>query len=636
LSLTNLSIEQRLPLLIGILVFGVIVAFTWVSYRGVKESALEVGRERLLNLTQQLASLTQQSAPLLTARTLTTANDPLIHAFLQDESIANRTRAVAMLHQFEATQGANSLQVELWKPDHSLALVEPEGSKAEPSDLASEFKQCAAEPFKTIGTVRLVKDVVAYPVMAAVKDGSGKPVGYLVRWRKASSTPEARKQLTDLLGSQAALYFGNSQGGVWTDLVKVVSEPPGGLQGTIRGTHYVRDGNSVMALGRPISGTPWFVVVEFPDQAFRAQANSFLRRMLVMGFGLLLVGVVGSFALSRTITRPLHSLTEAASVISTGDYSRLVDIDQNDELGKLANAFNAMVVEVRDSQEQLDLKVRERTAQLEAANKELAAYSDLTAEGLREKSLELAAMTQQMWQASKLATMGELAASVAHELNNPLATLALRAESLAGHFAADDPKRQSVEIIEQEVERMAMLVAGLLQFSRRSHRQVSTDDAAEEISNSINFISYYLRNRRVTVTTEFAPDVRTVQADRQQLRQLFLNLLTNACDAMPEGGTITTRVTRGELHGAEAVLVEFIDTGVGIPPANLERIWDSFFTTKPEGKGTGLGLAICRRIVEEHGGTILIESKVNEGTTVRILLPATANGNSLSEEAVLE
>ncbi|MGZ8845297.1 MAG: PAS domain S-box protein [Pyrinomonadaceae bacterium] len=247
-------------------------------------------------------------------------------------------------------------------------------------------------------------------------------------------------------------------------------------------------------------------------------------------------------------------------------------------------------------------------------------------QALNSKSEELAAATQQLWQASKLATMGELAASVAHELNNPLATIGLRAELLIEQLAESEGPRISAGIILNEVERMAGLVVNLLEFSRRSYRQISTVNVADEISNSVNFISYYLRNRNVVVVPDFRGKEIMIQADRQQLRQLFLNVLTNAADAITNGGTLTIRAKADQLDGEEGgVQIEFIDTGIGIPPENLERVWDSFFTTKPEGKGTGLGLAICRRVVEEHGGTIQIESELQRGTTVRLRFPATTN-----------
>jgi PAS domain S-box-containing protein len=245
---------------------------------------------------------------------------------------------------------------------------------------------------------------------------------------------------------------------------------------------------------------------------------------------------------------------------------------------------------------------------------------------LHEKNEELAAMTQQLWQASKLATMGELSASIAHELNNPLATVALRVENLMMKMGADDQQRHSLEIISQEVDRMANLVDNLLQFSRRNHRQVSTVYVHEEIANSVEFVHYHLRTRTIKVVQELSDSLFTIQADRQQLRQLFLNLLTNASDAMPEGGTLTVRANNSSLNQNDAVQIDFADTGEGIAAENLKKIWEPFFTTKAEGRGTGLGLAICRRIIEEHGGTIEIESETGHGTTVHMLFPATANG----------
>jgi PAS domain S-box-containing protein len=250
-------------------------------------------------------------------------------------------------------------------------------------------------------------------------------------------------------------------------------------------------------------------------------------------------------------------------------------------------------------------------------------------EALRLKSEEVTVMSQQLWQAAKLATVGELAASIAHELNNPLATVSLRVESLLAQVPKHDPKRRALEVIDQEVERMGHLVANLLQFSRRNQPQISTVNVREEIIHTLDLISHHLRNRRIRVVREFAPDVPMMHADRELLRQLFLNLLTNASDAMPQDGTLTVRAAAGVLEsGAPGVVMEFIDTGVGIAPADLPKVLEPFFTTKPEGQGTGLGLPICRRIVQGHHGTFNIVSDVGQGTTVRIVLPITDRTNS--------
>jgi len=292
-------------------------------------------------------------------------------------------------------------------------------------------------------------------------------------------------------------------------------------------------------------------------------------------------------------------------------FSRAIPVQ--DARGEVVEWFGA-VSDVTD-RKQAEEDLRETNQRLERALVELQAKRD-----------ELAGMTQQLWQASKLATMGELAASIAHELNNPLATVALRTENLLMQMPEDPEKRKPLEIIAQEVDRMATLVNNLLQFSRRSHRQVSTVDPREEVATSAEFVHYHLRSHNIEVVRDFADALPTIQADRQQLRQLFLNLLTNASDAMPQGGKLTLRAVSSNLGDAKAVAIEFADTGEGITAENLEKIWDPFFTTKSEGKGTGLGLAICRRICEEHGGTIDIESQVGAGTTVRSVFPATANG----------
>lgn len=266
-------------------------------------------------------------------------------------------------------------------------------------------------------------------------------------------------------------------------------------------------------------------------------------------------------------------------------------------------------------------------------------------EMLRTKNEEIRVMSQQLWQAAKLATMGELAASIAHELNNPLATVSLRAEMLQTQFTPDDAQFKSLQVIDSEIKRMSGLVMNLLQFSRRSSSQISTIRVNEEVINTLELIQYHLRKNSILVVQEFSPETPLIQADRQQLRQVFLNLFTNAADAMPLGGMLTIRTWSGEkpeagitapLRGpatqslglpvsdSPQIFIEASDTGEGIPPDKLERVWEPFYTTKPEGKGTGLGLAICRRIIQEHGGTIEIISDgiPGKGTTIRLSLPA--------------
>jgi signal transduction histidine kinase len=191
----------------------------------------------------------------------------------------------------------------------------------------------------------------------------------------------------------------------------------------------------------------------------------------------------------------------------------------------------------------------------------------------------------------------------------------------------DNPNRRSLEVIEQEVQRMGNLVANLLQFSRRHYRQVSTIDVCEELVKTLELIQGHFRNHRINVVREFASDLPMVRVDRQQLRQVFLNLFTNAGDAMPDGGTLTIRTGVPQTTPGN-ICIEIADTGIGIAPENLPKVLDPFFTTKPEGEGTGLGLPICKRIVQEHQGTLEITSEVGKGTTISIAMPLFRRANS--------
>ena len=273
----------------------------------------------------------------------------------------------------------------------------------------------------------------------------------------------------------------------------------------------------------------------------------------------------------------------------------------------------------------LTVSIRDITArrQHEAA---LRAMHDELERRVAQRTAELRATTQQLWQAAKLASVGELSAGIAHELNNPLATICLRIESALARTAADDPRRRALEVIQQEAKRMADLVSNLLQFSRRGADARSTVNVGEELTKTTELIDHHLRKREVRIAQDFDPQAPMIAADRQKLRQVFLNLLTNAADAMPRGGELRLKVSAITLENDRpGVVIEFTDTGHGIAPEHLPNVFEPFFTTKEEGKGTGLGLAICRRIVQEHGGRLAIESQPGLGTTVRIELATSAS-----------
>ena len=592
-SLSRLSVKQRLPLLIGALLLGVIVASTWASYRGVRDSALEGGRERLRGLSQQLANQSKDSLPNLLNKTSIAANDAAIRAFLQTPSSTTRPAAITVLEQFNAHQDPGSLQVELWNANHSLALAVPDGSSSEPGDLRTEFDQCAADPFRAVGPLRMVKDVITYAAVAAVNDHAGKQIGYLVRWRRISPGPNPQKRLADLLGSQAAVYYGNSDGDIFTDLEKIVPKPPGGLQSTLEVTNYTRGGNPVMSLGRPIAGTPWFVVVEFPDQVFLSQATGFLRRMMAIGLALLVIGMASAWLLSRSITQPLHSLTEAATAIAGGDYSRLVEVGTHDEVGALASAFNTMVVRVRDSEHDLEQKVQRRTAQLEASNNELEAFSY----------------------------------SVSHDLRAPVRHIHGFTALLekAASPTLDEKSRRYLKTISESAKQMGCLIDDLLAFSRmgRAEMQTTVVSLQQLFDEVLRDLQTETEGRVITWESGNLPEV---QGDPAMLRLALMNLMSNALKYTRSRADAHIEV--GTTNDPNETVFFIRDNGVGFDMRYANKLFGVFqrLHHSDDFEGTGIVLANVQRIIQRHGGTTWAEGVVDGGATFYFSLPTIQKG----------
>jgi signal transduction histidine kinase len=579
---SNLSIGHRLPLLIGSLLLGIIITSIGASYRVVKGAAEEVGSQRLLSLTQQMATRSQQSSIDVLNKTSIAANDQAILAFLQSPSAATRRSLSAGLLKFLPPQDTNSLQVELWNSNHTLALVLPDGASPEPGNLETEFDLCSGDPFKAISAIHIINDIITYAAVAAVRDMTGKPVGYLVRWRRFSAAPDARKQVADLLGSEAAVYLGNSRGDVWTDLVYVVPAPPEGLGPTLEVTHYKREGHSVMALGRPIIGTPWFVVVEFPDQVFLTEVTRFLRRTKLIGFVLLVIGMGGAFLLSRSITKPLNALTDAASEIAGGDYSHIVKTRRNDELGVLAGAFNAMVVKVRDSQSSLELKVQERTAQLNAANKELETFSY----------------------------------SVSHDLRAPLRHINGFSQALEEEYAdrLDEQGMHYLREVRSASQEMARLIDDILRLARVTRSEMHTETVNLTEKAKAVFAELQKADLSRTVAIDIEEGLMT-RGDQRLLRILLSNLLGNAWKFTSKRKQPRIAFGGEQKDGETQYFVR--DNGAGFDMSYVNKLFGAFKRLHRAGEfeGTGIGLATVQRIVHRHGGRVWAEGAVNEGAT---------------------
>lgn len=238
-----------------------------------------------------------------------------------------------------------------------------------------------------------------------------------------------------------------------------------------------------------------------------------------------------------------------------------------------------------------------------------------------EAQARLDAAQAQLLQSAKLAAVGELSASVAHEINNPLYAARNSLYLVEQDLPPDAPQRAFLEIAQTELGRIARIITRMRDFYRPSRAELLSTDVNNLLNETIELVRTHLRHSLVTLNLELSDDLPPIIAHADQLRQVFLNIILNACDAMPEGGCLTvgTRCRRDSQGNDQAVEVSIADNGVGISDEHLEHLFEPFYTTKPQ--GTGLGLAISAHIVTQHAGRISVESSVGKGSLFTIVLP---------------
>jgi two-component system NtrC family sensor kinase len=236
---------------------------------------------------------------------------------------------------------------------------------------------------------------------------------------------------------------------------------------------------------------------------------------------------------------------------------------------------------------------------------------------VEERTRELRATQRQMVRSEKLAMAGRLAAAIAHEVNNPLQAIRLYLELLAGRRNDEPRNREYLDVVQNQVDRIANIITRLLELYQPSGEAYTPVDLNALVKDLVALFSRRLRDSGISVELDLAEGLPPIIGARNGLRQVCLNVLLNAIEAMPDGGPlrITSQAT------GDAVCVSFVDSGIGIAPEDLPHVFDPFFSTKHD--GAGLGLAASLRIVQEHGGDLAIESRPGSGTTVRLSLPIT-------------
>lgn len=333
------------------------------------------------------------------------------------------------------------------------------------------------------------------------------------------------------------------------------------------------------------------------------------------------VSLLIAIFMGRALTRPISRLAEATQRIAQGNLAYRINIGGRDEIGRLAEAFNKMAEELGVSMENEKRKSAELINEI-ASRKEFEQELELA-------FIQLKDTQDKLVQSAKMASVGQLAGGVAHEINNPLTGVLNNAQlikMIADKNSGQIEYRQFKElldVIEESALRCKKITQSLLDFSHASKGvsvPVSLNDIAEKV---VLLIEHEMKLENITIQKQFQPDLPSVLGDSQLLQQVIMDILVNARWAIkkfPGRGGIITIQTRYDLE-REQVHIDITDTGIGIPKENIDKIFEPFFTTKTVGEGTGLGLSVVYNIINAHNGSIAAESEVGKGTTFRIGLP---------------
>jgi len=321
------------------------------------------------------------------------------------------------------------------------------------------------------------------------------------------------------------------------------------------------------------------------ESKFKSMERKALWIFLGITFAGIMMSIIICFVLTNSIMRPINSLLLATSRLANGDIEQHVQLSNSpEEIAALGEAFNYMVSTVKERDKQLRQQAQE-----------------------------------EIMKSERLAMVGQLAAGVAHEINNPLGGILLFSRLLLQKAPSEGNMRDNLERIEKDANRCQSIVQGLLDFARQREPKVEVLKLNDVLEKTINLFEKQPSFHNIEIVKQYQPDLPVISADLAQIQQVFVNIIMNASDAMKGKGVLTISTRSADTN--DYVEISFTDTGNGIPPDKLERVFEPFFTTKGVGHGTGLGLSISYGIVQRHGGTIKVSSRVGHGSTFVVILP---------------
>ncbi len=337
------------------------------------------------------------------------------------------------------------------------------------------------------------------------------------------------------------------------------------------------------------------------EQAYLAIRNRVILTFLGVATAGFLLIILISYLITKTITKPLEQMVTVTQSIATGDLNQKVTVNSRDEIGKLGSSINIMV------------------KSLNRMRDELEEWGNTLEQKVKERTEELRAMQDKVLQTERLASLGKMAAGIAHEVNNPLGGILVLSSLVLESLKKDDPNRTNLEEVVKQTIRCRDIVKGLLQFSRETMPKMNLININIVLNSTLSLIEKQVIFQNIDIDKELDENLPLVMVDDSQFQQVFMNIFLNAAQAMNEIGSLFLRSYHDQTNNQ--VVITITDTGPGIPDEIINKIFDPFFTTKDVGKGTGLGLSIAYGIVSKHNGKMSVQSKIGKGTTFIIQLP---------------
>ncbi len=587
------SIERQLPLLIIGLLAPILGILSACVYSEVQRNLIRTGSERLQAGAREVATVFDLAIRGRQRWVQWSASRPDLVRWARQPDPATEGPARQILTN--ALRRGGTGVAELWSGDgrRLLRVTSPRATDAAAPAIESIEEPPPAK--RGIQPIRFVGEEPYFEVVADVAEENAALTGVVLLVRQNFIGGQGAELLGRLIDPHARLLVGNPDGSAWTDFERRMPPPvPDPLEQP--DAFVAADGELRLGAGVRLTESPWILWVESDATSALAPADELLALLVSVGCGLLLLGALGAWWISRRITTPLRDATRAAEAIAGGDFSRRLVAHRPDELGRLTEAFNVMAARVEETLAEQERLVTDRTADLRRAVEQLRdAQDDLVRQ-------------------EKLALLGQLAGSVGHELRNPLGVMTNAIFYLEMVLSSSQPQvREYLGILRRQVSLSEKITNDLLDFTRHRPPSLAVVDLAAIVDEQL------ARLGPLSVQVQRQLPRLLVRADGVQIGQVIFNLLTNAVQAMEgqAGGCLT--VSGSEVDGR--VQLRVTDSGPGVSEHLRSRVFEPLFTTRA--RGIGLGLSVSRRLAEANGGAlVLAPSPPGGGATFVLELPA--------------